>query len=485
EEAPEETPVENPNLPIEIASKEELLKALEIPSDATTEELMWWLRRIQFLNPVYLSGEGDQLNQRAEIHEFFALTSNARIVATDRILASESASQDMKMECIGVKASALQKLCQIDEETNEPRFEAFVRELMANEDPIISWHGERMLILHELAKRSEQPSPEELKADCWRVMEHTAKGVERKCLDPRFAMSVVQMVFASVEALPNGDSSELLGRLAEIFDSSGDQNLQAYVPWLNGCRLRLGLVGREIPFVWATYDDEDVRSEDYRGKHLFILFWSLRDPKSLHVLPSIMELYSVYNRRGWEIVAVCADPLSDEMMEVLDEAEFEWATVVDAYADDENEASLCQTLGIVSFPTIIYVGPEGRVVDPNFNLSNLVPFLETTFGTVEELAHENADSEEELEDLEEFFEENADETEYDETEDVEDADEDVVWEEDVDEEDVDEEDWADGDFEEDSESADDDEALEEELEKFLDEEAFDDSDEVLDNEEVF
>ncbi|MEM8945866.1 MAG: TlpA disulfide reductase family protein [Planctomycetota bacterium] len=189
---------------------------------------------------------------------------------------------------------------------------------------------------------------------------------------------------AFVKAHPKNDNcAEALRQLAMGTEISGE-NEQAegwyrqilknhpssiHAPMARGAIVRLSSVGRSFPLAGRAVAGGNVDLSKLRGRAVVVQYWTSSSDvcKSDHAVLS--NLYKKYGgRRGLEIIGVNLDYSRSEMMSYLKEAQLPWPQL---YETGGFESRYAHEMGIVTVPLMLFVGPDGKVIDDNIQAAEI------------------------------------------------------------------------------------------------------------------
>jgi hypothetical protein len=152
----------------------------------------------------------------------------------------------------------------------------------------------------------------------------------------------------------NGAEEEaraVYARLAEEFPDTGFGRKGA------GALRRLDLVGRPIALAGTGQDGQTVDASTMTGKHLLILFGANSSQPTRRELPELARLLE-RRKENLAVIGVSLDG-DPESAGAFAQAS-PWPTIVE---QGGLESRLADEFGIISLPTMILVGPDGKVVD--------------------------------------------------------------------------------------------------------------------------
>ncbi|MBA3315494.1 MAG: TlpA family protein disulfide reductase [Planctomycetota bacterium] len=135
-----------------------------------------------------------------------------------------------------------------------------------------------------------------------------------------------------------------------------------------GALNRLGLKGKPFAMTGAGLKGGTISSDQFKGKVLLVLFWSTACKPCEEDLPLIRALYQQYGKSGFEILGVNLDPTAEGVASYMAKHQMTWPQIHEAGGQDSKPA---RDFGIVSLPTMILVGSDGKVVSRAVSVAQL------------------------------------------------------------------------------------------------------------------
>lgn len=187
-----------------------------------------------------------------------------------------------------------------------------------------------------------------------------------------------------VTAFPKSpDAAEALLQLALAEELSG--NLDEAANWYQqlvgthkespqaaraqGALHRLGLKGKVFEFSAARLQGEGkISVADLRGKLVLVLFWSTTCQPCEQDLPLLKSLYDQYHAQGFEILGVNLDPTTQNVAAYIKEHKMPWPQV---HEDGGRQSGPAKQFGIITLPTMILVGQDGKVISRGTSAEDL------------------------------------------------------------------------------------------------------------------
>lgn len=138
------------------------------------------------------------------------------------------------------------------------------------------------------------------------------------------------------------------------------------------------MIGQNIEVTGVTLDGRRVSLQDYRGKVVLIDFWATWCGPCIREMPNIFANYAKYNQVGFEVIAISLDDDLDDLRGFLTKETPPWQVIADRHP--QNPESMSAKFGIRAIPTLLLVGPDGKVIDVNCRGPRLEAKLQAIFG---------------------------------------------------------------------------------------------------------
>ncbi|WP_435017478.1 redoxin domain-containing protein [Tundrisphaera sp. TA3] len=157
----------------------------------------------------------------------------------------------------------------------------------------------------------------------------------------------------------NGDEDEAkvyYGKLAEQ---------SAATEWgkkAAGALTRLDLVGKPLALKGTSLQGQTIDAAQLKGKTVLVTFWATWASPAKRDLPELAKAYQKYGPKGFEVIGVALDNDKADLDEFLKASPLPWPEI---FEPGGMESRLATEFGVISLPTMILVGPDGKVVDRN------------------------------------------------------------------------------------------------------------------------
>lgn len=123
-----------------------------------------------------------------------------------------------------------------------------------------------------------------------------------------------------------------------------------------------------------TPDGETVRLSDYAGQWIVLDFWASWCPDCRAEFPAVKALYEEFAPQGVKLLGISFDHDGDAWRKCLDEQGFAWPQVSNLIKWKEGNP-VSEAFGIHWIPTMVLVGPDGRVAGSALTASDMKALL--------------------------------------------------------------------------------------------------------------
>jgi thiol-disulfide isomerase/thioredoxin len=178
----------------------------------------------------------------------------------------------------------------------------------------------------------------------------------------------LQMVMAVVDYLgdmPGGASyaKQLLDATIPLYKNSGNEDLAAIVPMLEGIARRMALPGNPIQVTGTLLDGSPFNWDAYRGKVVLVDFWATWCGPCRAEVPNVLKLYQAYHGKGFDVVGISLDDKPEDAQTYIQQTGIPWVTLFNQDPAQRGwEHPLATYYGITGIPRAILVDQAGNVV---------------------------------------------------------------------------------------------------------------------------
>jgi thiol-disulfide isomerase/thioredoxin len=179
--------------------------------------------------------------------------------------------------------------------------------------------------------------------------------------NPDSAEAFLQLAINAEFAGKTEEAANFFTRIATDFPKSD------LAPQANGAKRRLDSVGKTIPLTGKTLDGRAFDLAGQKGKIVLIHYWaSWADPckPDMAVIKAMQAKYG----QGFVPVGVNVDNSPKEAVEFVRQEKISWPQL---YEQGGMDSALATNLGIVTLPTMMLVGKDGRVINRSITAGEL------------------------------------------------------------------------------------------------------------------
>lgn len=135
-----------------------------------------------------------------------------------------------------------------------------------------------------------------------------------------------------------------------------------------GAIRRLNSQGKPFELDSHTLNGEKLTAAQLQGRVFLVIYWATWCQPCTEDLPQLRALYEQYRSQGFEILGVNLDTERESIVPFLKEHRVAWPQVFEPGGLD---SSLAAHYGIISVPTMILVGRDGKVLERGTSVVDL------------------------------------------------------------------------------------------------------------------
>jgi thiol-disulfide isomerase/thioredoxin len=156
---------------------------------------------------------------------------------------------------------------------------------------------------------------------------------------------------------------ELLPTFKKGFANSSEPALKDVLATIEGLGRRLNLVGNKLELEGNLMDGKPLDWESYRGKVVLVDFWASWCPECLKEVPNVLDAYSEYHDKGFEVVGICLDNDRRLAEQAIRQTGMTWPQVYSEEPVGNGWAHPLQLkYAVIGIPRAILVDQDGKVV---------------------------------------------------------------------------------------------------------------------------
>lgn len=133
---------------------------------------------------------------------------------------------------------------------------------------------------------------------------------------------------------------------------------------------QVGMIAPNISGV-NIFDEAKISLEKYKGKYVFVDFWSTSCAPCIQEFPAIKEVYDKFSKNDIEIIGVADIRGKIDAKKFLQDKEVTWSNI-----DEKNPSTIIKGYTINSWPTTYLIDPNGKIIATNLRGADLNNKLE-------------------------------------------------------------------------------------------------------------
>ena len=113
-------------------------------------------------------------------------------------------------------------------------------------------------------------------------------------------------------------------------------------------------------FAVVDVHGDTLRLADFRGRHVLLDFWFTTCGPCIEDTPKLVDIYRAKQTHGFEIIGISVDKSREAVLRYVEEHGIAWPQVLEV----ENETKPTKIYHIGGFPSYVWIGPDGVVLNP-------------------------------------------------------------------------------------------------------------------------
>lgn len=180
----------------------------------------------------------------------------------------------------------------------------------------------------------------------------------------------------------NGDIPYTIG---DIFNSNG-QDYKIEEISASGNSLKFKYLGRNSKPEGITkgfyfpksntkaLDGSSFKIENYKGNYVLFDFWGTWCVPCIKAIPELKELNNTLENKNFILISVAFDSDIKKVSDFVTRENMDWKHLFVSQTESDS-SSMIQKLKVSSFPTLILVGPKGKIIARNKEIEELKKIL--------------------------------------------------------------------------------------------------------------
>ena len=343
-------------------------KTFTVPN-GTPEKLLAFIERVRTLRP---SESGVDA-----VREFNRKQIGAINEAADKILAAKL-TESQFYKAVDWKISALLALRNLGDADAAKKLRAFPLALAKAGYPRIAHQVTGFLLSDQL---------QQAMAIGGKQLERFVGDVKKFLHEGPIGRDEVGLVLEVTQALEYRGNADLAAgayrSFGKLLVGNNDPKIASIGVKMNGAARRVGLLGKPMPLEGTFLNGMALNWGADRTKVVLVQFWATWCRPCLEEMDNILRNYELYHDRGFEVLGVNCDDDRSQLVAFLKANPLPWNHL---FSEDPNALGLDNPIatyyGVMGIPTLILVGPDGKVVSLAARGRRLGKHLEKLLGPV-------------------------------------------------------------------------------------------------------
>ena len=354
--------------------KEEPVFNADVPEEGSVEDYFAFIKKVQ--SQKNLMGKPRPANQK-EFRDRAVTVLKACNEAADKILAKDSLTKGQTTDAVKAKVEFVRQLARIDASYKDEL--ASLPQLckdkgldaLAEELEVFNFVNEYMSALQSGNKGNAKKALDQM----------IAKGeTEGKKITKELAQGLEFVLQYAEYALEKDQLAEVYEKALNLFKNAEDESIVRAGKMLEGTLRRAQLPGNEMLVGGTFIDDTEYKAEDYAGKTVLIDFWATWCGPCRGEIPNVKKLYAYYHEKGFEIIGISSDRDVETLKKFIEKEEMPWKQMMRDKALVADGQTMGSYYGVTGIPTMILIGPDGKVITINARGAALKDALESIYG---------------------------------------------------------------------------------------------------------
>ncbi len=358
--------------------KEEPVFNADVPEEGSVEDYFAFIKKVQ--SQKNLMGKPRPANQK-EFRDRAVTVLKACNEAADKILAKDSLTKDQTTDAVKAKVEFVRQLARIDASYKDEL--ASLPQLckdkgldaLAEELEVFNFVNEYMSALQSGNKGNARKALDQM----------IVKGeTEGKKITKELAQGLEFVLQYAEYALEKDQLAEVYEKALNLFKNAEDESIVRAGKMLEGTLRRAQLPGNEMLVGGTFIDDTEYKAEDYAGKTVLIDFWATWCGPCRGEIPNVKKLYAYYHEKGFEIIGISSDRDVETLKKFIEKEEMPWKQMMRDKALVADGQTMGSYYGVTGIPTMILIGPDGKVITINARGQALEKALAEIYGPMKE-----------------------------------------------------------------------------------------------------
>jgi thiol-disulfide isomerase/thioredoxin len=299
---------------------------------------------------------------REEMMAYMKDVATVTVQAADKILAQVQPADATGVQAAKLKLESLMMLGRLGDEKAAADMAAYAKALAASPNAELAAEAQRMMVV---ADAQTMFSTGDLKGGAG-LIERTAAMLAANPDDAETAGLAMQLSGA-FENLPGGEelAAASLQAFGPLFAKSTNPQIKQMGESFAGTLRRLSLPGKPMEIKGTLLDGTPFNQASLAGKVVLVDFWATWCGPCVAEIPNMIEQYSKYHAKGFEIVGVSLDEDREALVQFVGEKKIPWPVLFEKSEGEGWRHPLATYYGITGIPQLILIGRDGNVITLN------------------------------------------------------------------------------------------------------------------------
>jgi len=245
------------------------------------------------------------------------------------------------------------------------RLKAVSKKYAGNEEGLGAYADYQAITAEYMAKQT--PDADFAKVQEWYI-DALASFVERYPRAAEAAQAWLNLALSKEFEDKDQEALVYYRKVANLFPGADAGEVAA------GAVRRLESVGRQVDLEGTTLKGKAFRLSNYRGKPVIVHYWATWCEPCKQDMKQLRRLLASYQRMGLQVVGINVDRDRADVERYLRQTQVPWPQL---FEDGGLEGSrLAREFGVQTLPTMMLIGPSGKVIRHNVRAAELQSELE-------------------------------------------------------------------------------------------------------------